>query len=69
VQVQSPQDQYQPAKASETLNGLLPVVIEVEQKHLRLSGLQDPVTELLDFKAGLERQLELATLNHDVREI
>ena len=63
------QDQNEPAKASETLDTFLPVIVKVEQEHLWLCGFEDPVTELLDFETSLERQLQLAAFNHDVGEV
>ena len=50
-------------------DGLEPIVVEVEENHLRLCGLENEVTELLDLEAGLEGQLKLRALDHDVREV
>lgn len=50
-------------------NRLEPIVVQVEQHHLRLRGLEDEVAELLHFEARLERQLQLRPLDHDVREV
>ncbi len=50
-------------------DALEPVVVEIEQHHLWLSGLQDEVPQLLHLEAGLERQLQLAALDHDVGEV
>ena len=47
----------------------MPVVVEVEEQHLRFSGFQDAVTEFLDLQASLEWQLKLAALDDDIREI
>ena len=69
VQVECPQDQDQSAEACEALDRLLPVVIEIEQKHLGLRGFKNTVPELFDFEASLERKLELATLDDDIREV
>ncbi len=48
---------------------LEPVVVQVEQQHLRLRRFQYQIAELLDFQTGLERQLQLTALDHDVREV
>lgn len=69
MQVEGTQDQNEPAKASETLNTFLPVIVKVEQEHLRLRGFEDPIAELLDFETSLERQLQLAAFNHDIGEV
>lgn len=50
-------------------DGLEPVVVQVEQHHLRLRGLQDEVSELLDLQTGLEGQLQLRAFDHDVGEV
>ena len=47
--------------------GLL--TIQTEQHHLRLCGTQDKVTEFFHLHTSLEGQLELATLDDDIREI
>lgn len=50
-------------------DSLEPVVVEVEQHHLRLCSLQDQVSKLLHLQTGLEGQLQLRTFDHDVGEI
>lgn len=50
-------------------DGLQPVVIEIEQHHLRLCRLQDEISELLHLQTGLEGQLQLRTFDHDVGEV
>ncbi|CAN7943340.1 unnamed protein product, partial [Ixodes pacificus] len=50
-------------------DGLEPVVVEVEEHHLRFGGLQDEVSKLLHLQAGLEGQLQLTALNHNVGEV
>lgn len=50
-------------------DGLQPVVIEIEQHHLRLCRLQDEISKLLHLQTGLEGQLQLRTLDHDVGEV
>ena len=69
MQVEGTQDQNEPAEASETLDAFLPIIVKVEQEHLWLRGFEDPVAELLDLETSLERELQLAAFNHDVREI
>ncbi|KFU86371.1 hypothetical protein M959_04367, partial [Chaetura pelagica] len=53
-------------KAWERRDGFQPVIIEVEENHLGFSGLQDEVTKLLYFQAGLEGQLQLGAFDHNV---
>lgn len=50
-------------------NGLQPVIIKVEQHHLRFCCLQDQVSELLHLQTGLERQLQLRAFDHNVGEV
>ena len=50
-------------------NCLEPVVIEVEENHLGLCGLEDEVTKFLYLEASLEWQLQLTPLDHNVREV
>ena len=67
--MQSAQDQNEPAEASEALNAFLPVIIQVEKKHLGLCSFQNSVTELFDLEASLERQLKLTAFNDNVWEV
>eukprot|EP00918_Siedleckia_nematoides_P074964 GHVU01163861.1.p1 GENE.GHVU01163861.1~~GHVU01163861.1.p1 ORF type:complete len:192 (+),score=5.86 GHVU01163861.1:226-801(+) len=50
-------------------DALQPIVVEVEQNHFRLRRLQDEVAELLELHDRLERQLQLAPLYYNIREI
>ena len=50
-------------------DALEPVIVEVKQDHLRLSGLQNEVSQLLHLETGLEGQLQLTALDHNVGEI
>ena len=50
-------------------NALQPVVIEIKQNHLRLSGLQNEVSKFLNLQTCLERQLQLTALDHNVWEV
>lgn len=50
-------------------DGLEPIVIEIEEHHLRLSSLEDEVSKLLYLEASLEGELQLTALDHDVGEI
>eukprot|EP00958_Prasinococcus_capsulatus_P015981 scaffold1754_cov355-Prasinococcus_capsulatus_cf.AAC.3 len=68
VYVQSAQDQYQPREGRVGGHRLQPVVVDIEQHHLWLRGLEDQVTKLLDLHARLEGQLQLRPLDHDVGE-
>ncbi|KFO84206.1 hypothetical protein N320_12455, partial [Buceros rhinoceros silvestris] len=47
-------------------DGFQPVVVEVEENHLGFCSLQDEVTKLLHFQTGLEGQLQLRALDHDI---
>mmetsp|Transcript_22047 Transcript_22047/g.55882 ORF Transcript_22047/g.55882 Transcript_22047/m.55882 type:complete len:336 (+) Transcript_22047:760-1767(+) len=69
VHVQRAQNQNQAREGGVGADGAQPVVVDVEEDHLRLGGLENEVSKFLDLEAGLERQLQLAPLNHDVREI
>mmetsp|Transcript_39335 Transcript_39335/g.83813 ORF Transcript_39335/g.83813 Transcript_39335/m.83813 type:complete len:1257 (-) Transcript_39335:3240-7010(-) len=69
VDVQGSQDQDHSAECSVRGDGLEPVVVQVEENHLRLSSLQDKIAEFFDLHAGLERQRQLGALDHDVGEI
>ena len=69
VQMKSTQDKYKPTEACEALNTLLPVVVQVEEKHLWLGRFENPVAELLNLQASLERELQLAALDNDVWEV
>lgn len=48
---------------------LQPVIVQVEQDHLGLCGLENEVTKFLDFETGLERQLEFASLDDNIGEV
>lgn len=50
-------------------DGLEPVIIEVEQHHLRFCRLQNEITKLLHLQTGLERQLQLRAFDHNVGEV
>mmetsp|Transcript_35223 Transcript_35223/g.88355 ORF Transcript_35223/g.88355 Transcript_35223/m.88355 type:complete len:558 (+) Transcript_35223:1414-3087(+) len=69
VDVQSAQDEDEARKGGVGADGLEPVVVDVEQHHLRLRGLQDQVAELLDLERCLEGQLQLGAGDHDVGEV
>lgn len=59
VDVQSSEDEDQPGERRVAGNGLEPIVVDVEQHHLRLGCLEDEVSELLHLETRLERQLQL----------
>mmetsp|Transcript_24498 Transcript_24498/g.79156 ORF Transcript_24498/g.79156 Transcript_24498/m.79156 type:complete len:287 (-) Transcript_24498:5763-6623(-) len=67
--VERAQNQDQTRKRRVRRNRLQPVVVDVEQHHLRLRRLEDQITELLHLQARLERQLQLRALDHDIRKI
>ena len=69
IDVESSQNEDQSTKCCKALHGLEPVIIEVEQEHLRLRSFENSVAELLQLENRLVRQLELTTLDDDVWEI
>lgn len=69
VDMQRPQDKYQPAESCVTADGLQPVIVDVEQHHLRLSGLKNEITKLLKFDCCLEWQLQLTARDHNVGKV
>ena len=58
IDVQGSQDQDEPGEGSVGGDGLEPVIIDVEQHHLRLCSLQDQVTKLLNLQGCLQNQEE-----------
>ena len=56
VDVQGSQDQDEPGEGSVGGDGLEPVVVDVEQHHLRLCSLQYQVTKLLNLQSCLQNQ-------------
>mmetsp|Transcript_21771 Transcript_21771/g.52019 ORF Transcript_21771/g.52019 Transcript_21771/m.52019 type:complete len:426 (-) Transcript_21771:5117-6394(-) len=69
VDVQGAQDEDQPAERCVRADGFEPVVVDVEEHHLRLCGLQDEVAKLLNLERRLERQLEFRARDDDVGEV
>ena len=69
MQMEGSQDQDEPTEAGEALDALLPVIVEIEQKHLWLCRFQDAITKFLDLQASLERKLQLAALDHNIWEV
>ena len=69
VQMQCPKDQNQAAEASEALDALLPVIIEVEQKHLWLGRLENSISKFLNLKTSLKWQLKFTTFYYNVWEV
>lgn len=59
IHMQRPQYEDQAGEGRVRGNGLEPVVVYVEQYHLRLGGLEDEISELLDLEARLEGKLQL----------
>ncbi|KFQ90330.1 hypothetical protein N337_05168, partial [Phoenicopterus ruber ruber] len=47
-------------------DGFQPVIIEIEENHLGFGSLQDEITELFHFQAGLEGQLQLRAFDHNI---
>ena len=69
VHVQRLEDEYEAREGRVRADRLQPVVVQVEQDHLGLGGLEYQIAELLDLEAGLEGQLQLAALDHDVGKV
>ena len=69
IDVERPKNKHKSREASKGLRRLLPVVVEVEEEHLWLGGFEDPISELLNFEASLEGQLQFRTFDYDVGEV
>mmetsp|Transcript_67280 Transcript_67280/g.140139 ORF Transcript_67280/g.140139 Transcript_67280/m.140139 type:complete len:747 (+) Transcript_67280:1153-3393(+) len=69
VHVQGAEDEDEAGEGGVRGDGAQPVVVQVEKQHLRLRRLEDDVSELLDLQRGLERELEVRALDHNVGEI
>ena len=50
IDIQGSQNQDQSAECGEALDGLQPVVVQIEEQHLRLSRFEDSVSELFNFE-------------------
>mmetsp|Transcript_46495 Transcript_46495/g.113223 ORF Transcript_46495/g.113223 Transcript_46495/m.113223 type:complete len:463 (-) Transcript_46495:5607-6995(-) len=69
VDVERAQDEDEAREGRVAADAAQPVVVEVEEEHLRLRGLEDDITELLDLERRLERQLQVRPLDDDVGEV
>mmetsp|Transcript_13958 Transcript_13958/g.40458 ORF Transcript_13958/g.40458 Transcript_13958/m.40458 type:complete len:470 (-) Transcript_13958:5660-7069(-) len=69
VDVQRAQDEDDARERRVGRHGAQPVVVQVEQHHLRLGRLCDEVAELLELDGRLERQLKLGASDDDVGEV
>mmetsp|Transcript_10676 Transcript_10676/g.30496 ORF Transcript_10676/g.30496 Transcript_10676/m.30496 type:complete len:593 (+) Transcript_10676:6123-7901(+) len=69
VNMKASEDEDQSRECGVRRNRLEPVVVDVEEDHLRLGCAQDQVSELFHLQGGLERKLQFGTLQHDVGEI
>ena len=54
IDMKGSQDKDEPGEGSVGGDGLQPVIIDVEQHHLRLCGLEDQVTKLLNLQSCLK---------------
>jgi hypothetical protein len=63
------QYQDESTETSEALIILLPVIIQVEEKHLWLSCLQYSVSKFLNLQTRLEGKLQLTAFDDDVGEV
>lgn len=50
-------------------DSLEPVIVEVEENHLRLCGFKDEIPKFLHLKTSLEGELELGSFDHNVGEV
>ena len=64
-----PEDQDEPGEGSVGGYSAQPVVVQVEENHLRLGRFQDQVSKLLNLEASLEGKLKLGPLDHNVGEV
>lgn len=69
VDVQRTEDQDQSRERRVRRDRLEPIVVQVEQDHLRLSGPEDEISELFNLHGCLEGQLQLGSLDDNVGEI
>ena len=69
VDVQSTQDEDEAGEGSVRRDALQPLVVKVEQNHLRLRGTKNHVTQLLDLHGSLEGKLQLGCADGNVGEV
>ena len=69
VDVERPEDENEPGEGGVRADGLEPVVVDVEQDHLRLRRLEDQISKLFNLHARLERHLKFGTLDDNVGEV
>mmetsp|Transcript_71215 Transcript_71215/g.190132 ORF Transcript_71215/g.190132 Transcript_71215/m.190132 type:complete len:287 (+) Transcript_71215:956-1816(+) len=69
VHVECAKNENEARKCRVRRNGAKPIIVKIEQQHLRFGGLEDNVAELLDLQRCLERQLQVRPLDHNVWEV
>jgi hypothetical protein len=69
IYVQASQDQDQSRECCIRRNTLEPIVIDVEEDHLRLSRSQDQIAKFLNLECRLEWELELGALEYDIGKV
>src|SRR4051812_34387494 len=69
IDMKSAQDEDQPRERSVRGDRLQPLIVQVEQDHLRFRSPKNHITQLLYLHGRLERQLELRGTNGDVGEV
>lgn len=67
--VQGPENEHEAAKGGIGADGAQPVVVEVEEQHLGLGGLEDEVAKLFDLERGLEGELQLRAGDDNVGKV
>jgi hypothetical protein len=69
IDVQRSQNQNETTESCETLNRFEPVVVQIEEKHLRFGSFENPVSKLLNLKDGFVWQLQLRSFDYDIWEV
>ena len=69
VDVERTHNEYQARERRVRRDRAQPIVIQVEETHLRLESIQDQVAKLFNLETSLEWELKFRTLQHNIREI
>src|SRR2546423_12806943 len=69
IHVQCTENENETRKWRVRRDGFEPVIVQIEQYHLRFGCLQDEISKLLNLECGLERQLQFTGTNNNIREI
>ena len=65
----APKDKDEPGERGVRGDSLQPVVIQVEQQHLRLRGFEDQIPKLLNLQRSLKGQLQFTPRYDNVWKI